>query len=131
VSVAAGFCPIAIGTETAGSVVFPASCNGLYGLKLRPDSAPGDGIFKLSESFDGVGVIARTAMDCVALAGVLMGKEDLSSSFSESWSWSDLRIGVVPNDWGLYPSSKEKWSSQDIVGAAYPPDCGSLADFIS
>jgi amidase len=126
VSVAAGFCPIAIGTETAGSAVFPASCNGLYGFKLRPGSVPIDGIFTLSESFDGIGVIARTPMDCAALAGVLMDNEDLTTGSSEASSWAGMRIGVVANDWGLYPASKEKWSSQDIVSPGTPA-CGTSA----
>lgn len=116
-SVLAGFCPIAIGTETTGSAVLPASCNGLYGVKLRPGSVPDDGIFTLSESFDGVGVIARTPRDCAALAGVLTRNEDWTNSSLEAFPWSELRIGAVANDWGLYPSPKEKWSSPDIVKA--------------
>jgi amidase len=122
VSVLAGFCPSAIGTETAGSVVLPASCNGLYGVKLRPGSVPEDGIFTLSESFDAIGVIARTPQDCAALAGVLLEDDErLTKVSQDACPWLELRIGMVGNDWGLYPTSKEKWSSHDVVGPVFSP----------
>jgi amidase len=124
VSVAAGLCPLAIGTETAGSVVFPASCNGLYGMKLTPGSVPGDGIFQLSESFDGVGVMARDPADVAAFAEILQtgdgGEHNTPESLvdreippAKSTPMVGLSIGVVSNTWGLY--EKKKWASPDVV----------------
>jgi amidase len=101
-------------------VVLPASCNGLYGVKLRPGSVPDDGVFKLSGSFDGVGVMARNPSDLAAVAEILLAGENaqhqasfkvLATGMNECLA--GLSIGVVATTWGIY--AKEKWTSPDVV----------------
>lgn len=119
--VAAGFCPLAIATETAGSTVYPASCNGLYGMKLTPGSVPNDGVFRLSESVDAIGIMARDAADLAALAEVLQTAEDTTHyslldkdvSIVKSLPFVGLSIGVVSNTWGLH--TKDDWITPDVV----------------
>ncbi|KAI1411627.1 amidase signature enzyme [Hypoxylon sp. FL1857] len=121
-SIAAGLCPLGIGTETAGSTVYPASCCGLYGMKLTPGIVSTDGVFKLSESFDGIGVLARTPYDLALLSGIIMKKEarsrlsrgGLISRMTESWP--DFAVGVVANTWGV-PHATEKWSREEVKAA--------------
>lgn len=102
--------------------MLPASCNGLYAIKLTPGSVPSDGVFQLSEKFDGVGVMARDPADLEALAEILRdgeetGRSALSGDLSTPMdaSLAGLSIGGVPSTWGLYADSKDKWSSPDVV----------------
>lgn len=80
VAVAAGIVPLALGSDTAGSVRIPASYCGAVGLKPARGSVPLDGCLPLSPSFDTVGVIAGTVRECTAayevLAGVPLGSAD-------------------------------------------------------
>ncbi|KAI0098492.1 amidase signature enzyme [Daldinia grandis] len=122
VSIAAGFCPLAIGTETAGSTVYPASCCGLYGMKLTPGSASTGGVFKLSESFDSIGVLARTPTDLALLAeivmkqGVLSGIAPYGLTSRMVGSWPELGVGIVPSSWGVSHAA-EKWCREEVQSA--------------
>ena len=76
VVVAAGLTPLAIGTDTGGSVRVPASFNGVVGYKSSTGHFPMGGVFPLSRTLDTLGPLARTVEDCVladaALRGVLV-----------------------------------------------------------
>ncbi len=62
-AVAAGLVPVALGTDTGGSVRIPASWCGLTGLKGSPGWVSTDGVAALSQRFDVVGPMGRTAAD--------------------------------------------------------------------
>jgi Asp-tRNA(Asn)/Glu-tRNA(Gln) amidotransferase A subunit family amidase len=64
VAVAAGMVPLALGTDTGGSVRIPASLCGIVGFKPAYGVIPTDGVFPLAASLDHVGVLAGTAEDC-------------------------------------------------------------------
>jgi aspartyl-tRNA(Asn)/glutamyl-tRNA(Gln) amidotransferase subunit A len=64
VAVAAGFCDIAVGTDTGGSVRIPAALCGLVGFKPTQRLLPTEGAFPLSRTLDCVGTIARTVREC-------------------------------------------------------------------
>ncbi|KAK2596130.1 hypothetical protein QQS21_006407 [Conoideocrella luteorostrata] len=118
VSVSAGFAPLAVGTETSGSAVYPASVNGVYGLKLSFGSVPLDGVCKLSASFDHIGVFARDPIDLVPLVGILMGDSSKEANLQDEIGkgFDGLSVGVVPNTWGVQESvAKEKWDMPDMV----------------
>jgi Asp-tRNA(Asn)/Glu-tRNA(Gln) amidotransferase A subunit family amidase len=70
-AVAAGMVPIALGTQTNGSVVRPASFCGIYGLKPTFGLFPREGVLEESASLDTVGVFARSLPDIAALTQVL------------------------------------------------------------
>lgn len=57
-AVAAGITPIAIGTDTGGSVRVPAALCGIYGLKVTYGRIPLDGVFPLVPTVDTVGPLA-------------------------------------------------------------------------
>lgn len=66
-AVAAGMVPLALGTQTNGSVIRPAAFCGAYGFKPSHGLVPRSGILQLSRTLDHVGVMARSIED-VALA---------------------------------------------------------------
>ncbi len=121
-SIAAGFSPLGVGTETSGSVVYPASVSGLYGLKPTYGSIPSEGVFKLSVTYDTIGAMARDPEDLANLIDILSSpKQPISRIFKDdSWdtlsTWKSLAIGIVDINWGLGPDSiKGKWDLPDVV----------------
>ena len=70
---AAGFFPLALGTDTGGSVRNPASACGIVGLKPTYGLVSRRGVFPLSYTLDHVGPMARDAEDAALLLDVLAG----------------------------------------------------------
>jgi len=62
-AVAAGFAPAALGTQTAGSVIRPASYCGVVGMKLTHGAVPLEGVSPFAPSLDTLGVFARHPRD--------------------------------------------------------------------
>jgi amidase len=73
-AVAANLCAIAVGTETDGSIVSPASICGLVGLKPTVGLVSRAGIVPIAHSQDTAGPMTRTVADAAALLGALAGK---------------------------------------------------------
>lgn len=73
-AVAAGMVPLALGTQTAGSVIRPAAYCGIVGYKPSPRRIPRAGVKLNSDTLDEVGVFARSVPDAALLAGVLGGR---------------------------------------------------------
>lgn len=71
-AVAAGLTPLALGTDTAGSIRIPAAFCGLYGLKLAPNAWSQRGCFPLSPSFDTAGWLAANASDMLTTVETLL-----------------------------------------------------------
>lgn len=67
--------PLAIGTQTGGSVIRPASYCGVVGFKPTFGRIPRAGVKSVSESLDTVGVFARDVADAAAFSAVLEGME--------------------------------------------------------
>lgn len=74
-AVAAGMVPLAIGTQTNGSVIRPASFCGVYGFKPSAGLIPRTGVLTQSPPLDAVGVFGRTLGDVALLAEVLAGHD--------------------------------------------------------
>jgi aspartyl-tRNA(Asn)/glutamyl-tRNA(Gln) amidotransferase subunit A len=72
-AVSARLCAAALGTDTAASVRFPASCCGVAGLKATHGLASIRGIVPLSELHDHVGPLARSVEDCALVINALAG----------------------------------------------------------
>lgn len=71
VAVADKIVPIAIGSDTGGSVRLPSAFNGVIGLKTSEKRYPTCGMTHLSKSMDTIGPIARTVKDCDAIDSIL------------------------------------------------------------
>ena len=72
-AVAAGHVPLAVGSQTAGSVIRPASYCGIYGLKPSRGMISRTGVMRASECLDQVGVFGRSLQDVALLTDVLSG----------------------------------------------------------
>ena len=72
-AVAAGMFPVAVGTQTSGSVLRPASFCGVVGFKPTYGRIPLDGVHPLAPSLDTVGALARSVDDAVAVVNVMAG----------------------------------------------------------
>lgn len=78
-AVAAGQVPLAIGTQTGGSVIRPASFNGVYGYKPSRGVVPRRGVMQTSPSLDQIGVFARDAGDMALLSDTIKGYDAADS----------------------------------------------------
>lgn len=74
-AVAAGMVPLAIGSQTNGSVIRPASFCGVFGAKPTHGFISRGGVLTLSRTLDHVGVFARTLDDVALLLDVLAGHD--------------------------------------------------------
>ncbi|MFT3663523.1 amidase [Piscinibacter sp.] len=95
-AVADGMLPLALGTQTAGSIIRPAAYCGVVGIKPSFGRVPRAGVKANAESMDTVGGFGRTVAEAALLASVLTGDARL-----REWTVPDsLRIGLVPGpDW--------------------------------
>jgi len=71
--VAAGYAPLAVGTETNGSVVCPASANGVVGIKPTVGLVSRTHIVPISHTQDTAGAMGRTVADAVVLLEAMAG----------------------------------------------------------
>jgi Asp-tRNA(Asn)/Glu-tRNA(Gln) amidotransferase A subunit family amidase len=74
-AVASGMLPLAIGTQTGGSVIRPAAYCGVVGFKPSFGLIPRSGVLRTSRHLDTVGTFARTIEDAALLADVLAGHD--------------------------------------------------------
>jgi amidase len=75
VSVAAGLAYGAIGTDTAGSIRFPSTANRLVGLKPTWGRVSRHGVFRLSDTLDHVGPMARSVLDAALMFDAIAGPD--------------------------------------------------------
>lgn len=71
-AVAAGFCPLALGTQTIGSVIRPAAYCGVIGFKPSYDRIATAGIVYFSRTADHVGLFTQDVAGMVLAAGILL-----------------------------------------------------------
>ena len=79
-TVAAGGVPLALGSQTAGSVVRPAAFCGVWGMKPSFGAIPRTGVTRLARSLDHVGVLAGSAEDVALGIDVLSGDDGLDQA---------------------------------------------------
>ncbi|UZE48884.1 amidase [Rhodopseudomonas sp. P2A-2r] len=75
-AVAAGIVPLALGSQTLGSVIRPAAFNGVVGFKPSFGAIPRSGVHPLSPSLDHVGFFARRVDDVALALSLLAGSSD-------------------------------------------------------
>ena len=101
-AVAAGLCPLALGTQTGGSVIRPASFCGIVGLKPSFGRIPRDGVLERSESADHVG------------------------TFTQDVSGAEIAVSMLCEDWGGTAGSSDPADSDGFPTIGIPE--GSYLD---
>jgi amidase len=123
-AVSANLCVVAIGTETNGSIVSPASVCGIVGLKPTVGLVSRAGIIPIAATQDTAGPMARTVRDAALVLQALVGRDerdaatkdipaDLSANFAEVFRPDALRgarIGVLKGPFGFRP-----WMDPQLV----------------
>lgn len=73
VAVSGNLCAAAVGSDTGGSITYPASANGVVGIRPTLGLVSRDGVIPVSETQDTAGPMARTVRDAAILLGAMTG----------------------------------------------------------
>ena len=92
-AVASGMAFAAIGTDTGGSIRVPAACTGIVGLRPTIGRIPTRGVFPRAESFDVIGLLARSVRDCALVLDALAPGEDFVEDIDAGID--GLRVGLL------------------------------------
>ena len=95
-AVAAGFVPVAIGTQTLGSVIRPAAFCGVVGYKPSFGAISRNGVHPFSATLDTVGVFARSVADAAWFGACLMGQDARDEATSVRGPVHLLRVPLEP-----------------------------------
>ncbi|MBI3965299.1 MAG: amidase [Chloroflexi bacterium] len=138
-SVAAGLCPIAIGTDTGGSIRIPGALCGVVGLKPTYGRVSRHGVFPVAWTFDHVGPLTRTVRDAALTLGVLAGADDRDRTTSQTpvpdylaaltGDVRGLRIGVLREH--LSAPLDEEVRTRFLTALRQLADLGALVDEVS
>jgi amidase len=155
VAVSANLAPLAVGTETDGSIVCPSTNCGIVGIKPTVGLVSRAGIIPISHTQDTAGPMARTVADAAALLAALAGVDPRDpatsgrasdpgsaarTSYTKALDASGLRgarIGVARNLAGFHPDTDRlfeeavaelKRGGAEIVDPAEVPNVKELGD---
>lgn len=111
VAVAANLALVAIGTETDGSIVSPASINGVVGIKPTVGLVSQTGIVPIAKSQDTAGPIARTVRDAAltlaAISNTTPRQRDSSRKIFDPDGLRGARVGVARRFFGFHSIADE------------------------
>lgn len=119
--------PLAIGTQTGGSVVRPASYCGVVGYKPTFGRIPRAGVKSVSESLDTVGVLARDVADAAAFAAIMEGADpfDLTPlsrprfAFAKTPAWD--RLSAAARKAGREAADRARAAGASVIEVELPP----------
>jgi aspartyl-tRNA(Asn)/glutamyl-tRNA(Gln) amidotransferase subunit A len=120
VAVASALAPVAIGTDTGGSVRIPAAWCGIVGLKVTAGRISTYGVLPLSTTLDTPGPLARSVEDAALIFRVLNGPDPRDPQ-TLAWTPDDplpeLRRGVAGLRLAVMPDGERAGVSADVLSA--------------
>ena len=123
--VAAGMFPLALGTDTGGSVRNPASCCGIVGMKATYGRVSRAGVVPLSWSMDHIGPMTRTVADNALALEVLAG-HDPSDPASAAETVPSYTAGIERGVRGMRIGLVRRWHERDMT--ATPEMAGAIGE---
>jgi len=139
-AVAAGFAPLALGTDTGGSIRQPAALCGVVGLRPTYGRVSRYGIVAYASSLDQAGPFATTVADTARLLEAMWGHDRLDSTSIPSApeavlagldaGVAGLRVGVVEELAGVEGIQPEVRSAVDAAGTLFEK-AGAVVDTVS
>lgn len=126
-AIAANFATVAIGTETSGSILSPASRNSLVGIKPTVGLVSRTGIIPISHTQDTAGPMTRTVKDAAILLNAIAGRDEedvathknvIDYDYTEFLLENGLqgkRIGIARDKFFDYLSEEEKTRMEEAI----------------
>lgn len=134
-AVAAGLLPFALGSETSGSILTPASFCGLTGLRPTYGLVSRRGAMALSWTLDKIGILAHSADDCALVLRTIAGADDADpGSAHKSFyynpeaqeSLATLRVGYAEIDWSDWPDPELRPGFSQALGLIKQMGCSMV-----
>ncbi|HWO12413.1 MAG TPA: amidase family protein, partial [Polyangiaceae bacterium] len=97
IAVSANLAAVGVGTETSGSILSPASSNGIVGIKPTLGLISRSGVIPISADQDTAGPLARSVTDAAILLGVLAGADTADAA-----TGACQQAGACPSDYSLF-----------------------------
>ena len=132
VSIAAHLAPLAVGTETNGSIVCPASVNGVVGLKPTVGLIPGEGIVPISHSQDTAGPMTASVRDAAMLLEAMVDPKRAGTNYSGTLKPNALkgaRLGVARFIQGFSPDTGKTFDAALAVLKAQGAELVEIEQF--
>lgn len=123
---AAGFFPLAFGTQTSGSTVRPASYCGVVGFKSSAGMIDRTGVKPLSSTLDIVGLMARDVRDCALFASAIARRSDLLPLGDVAFN---PKIGFFGHDFAETPSASSLGVVERAAGVLGQVDTRATPDW--
>ena len=121
IAVNANLVTVAVGTETSGSILSPASANGLVGIKPTVGLVSRHGILPITADQDTAGPIARTVTDAAILLGVLAGYDPADPATAAC-----LQPGNCHSDYTRFLDGKALKGIRIAVVTPIPPERAAI-----
>jgi Asp-tRNA(Asn)/Glu-tRNA(Gln) amidotransferase A subunit family amidase len=112
-AVACGMVPLALGTQTGGSITRPSSYCGVYGFKPSFGTIPRTGVLKTTDTLDTIGLFATNAADCRLLFDV-MRVHGLDYPVANGFLSSEDRQNKIGAKWKVGVVLEQHWSHTHI-----------------
>ena len=123
-SVAAGFCDMALGSDTGGSIRVPSSHCGVVGVKPTYGSVSRYGLIDMCMSFDQIGPIAKNVSDAALLLSVIQGRDECDATSQDRGN-----IDLTPQAYNLKGCENNQELREPFQGLQAGPEKSSTKIF--
>ena len=124
-AVSSGMVPLALGSQTAASIIRPASYCGVYGFKPSFGILPLDGVKPLAPSLDHAGFLARSVGDIKICFTAILGHEHFNQNLTnlDVKRPSDLILATLSGGWEMAVQKECQQAVDDCFAGAISQGC--------